>query len=101
MKTLWAIAGLLGVLVLWIGISAGFTDTERVVNPPATSSHAEESGMLASDMAMLDSMRASVSPAMTPMISRDPMWTDPDMIRAQEEYQAQLDRMLGKRPGLP
>jgi hypothetical protein len=29
------------------------------------------------------------------------MWIDPDMIRRQEEYEAQIDRMMGRRPGQP
>jgi hypothetical protein len=35
------------------------------------------------------------------MISVDSMWVDPNKIRLQEEYQAQLDRMIGKRPDQP
>jgi hypothetical protein len=57
--------------------------------------------MLESDIAMLELMRVSTSPVMMTMVQDDRMWTDPDMIRVQEEYQAQLDRMLGRRPGLP
>lgn len=57
--------------------------------------------MLESDQHMLERMRNSLSPSMNTMIENDPMWTDPEMIRAQEEYQAQLDRMIAKRPGTP
>ena len=60
---------------------------------------AEQLGMLESDQLMLQQMRTGTSPVMTTMIGEDPMWIDPDMIKAQEEYQAQLDRMLGQRPG--
>jgi len=38
---------------------------------------------------------------MTTMIRADPMWVDPEMIRLQEQYQMQVDRMLGNRPGQP
>lgn len=41
-------------------------------------------------------MRTAVSPLMNGMIAADPMWSDPDMIRAQEQYQAQMDRMVGR-----
>jgi hypothetical protein len=34
---------------------------------------------------------------MNTMIAADPMWVDEDMIRAQEQYQAQIDRMLARR----
>jgi hypothetical protein len=52
--------------------------------------------MLDSDIGMLEQMRAWVSPSMTGMIATDPMWVDPGMIRAQEQYQAQIDRMLAR-----
>jgi hypothetical protein len=41
-------------------------------------------------------MRVAVSPSMNTMIELDPMWVDPAMIRAQEQYQAQLDRMIAR-----
>ncbi|MEX0700447.1 MAG: hypothetical protein WD354_12025 [Acidimicrobiia bacterium] len=56
-----------------------------------------EAGMLEGDMRMLERMRVSVSSPMNTMIELDPMWVDSDMIRAQEQYQAQLDRMLARR----
>lgn len=69
---------------------------ERVVgNRPG------QTEMLESDQRMLERMRESVSPNMGSMIEQNPMWVDPDMIRLQEENQAQLDRMLGRRPGQP
>ena len=57
--------------------------------------------MLNADQQMLQQMRRVATPNMVTMIETDPMWTDPDMIRLQEEYQGQLDRMIGKRPGQP
>ncbi len=57
--------------------------------------------MLESDQQMLERMRNSLSPSMNTMIQNDPMWTDPEMIRAQEEYQAQLDRMIARRTERP
>lgn len=100
MKGLWAIAGLLAVLLLGITI-AGLSSVDGEVDRPVSQRGVQQSEMLESDMAMLDQMRASTSPVMLTMIGEDPMWTDPDMIRAQEEYQAQMDRMLGERPGQP
>lgn len=57
--------------------------------------------MLEADQLMLQQMRSAVIRNMVTMFETDPMWTDPDMIRLQEENQAQLDRMIGKRPGQP
>lgn len=56
-----------------------------------------EARMLEGDMRMLERMGVSVSSSMNTMIELDPMWVDSDMIRAQEQYQAQLDRMLARR----
>ncbi|MDP3984533.1 MAG: hypothetical protein Q8Q52_05970 [Acidimicrobiia bacterium] len=55
-----------------------------------------EAGMLGGDMQMLERMRVSVPSSMNTMIEVDPMWVDSDMIRAQEQYQAQLDRMIAR-----
>jgi hypothetical protein len=70
--------------------------------PPERSSHAalvadfQETGMLQGDTRMLEWMRAAISPSMNGMIELDPMWADSDMIQAQEQYQAQIDRMLAR-----
>lgn len=53
--------------------------------------------MLDQDMQMLERMRVTVSPNMNQMIELDPMWVDAEMLRAQEQYQAQVDRMLARR----
>lgn len=100
MKAIWAIVGLLTVLLLSIGVVAVVT-ADPGVNRPSPATYVERGDMLESDAVMLQEMRASASPVMMTMIQRDPMWTDPEMIRAQEEYQAQIDRMLGRRPGQP
>jgi len=57
--------------------------------------------MLDSNLPMLQQMRSAETLRMVTMIETNPMWTDPDMIRGQEEYQIQLDRMIAKRPGQP
>lgn len=52
--------------------------------------------MLDSNQGMLQQMRSAATPNMLTMIDSKPMWTDPDMIRRQEEFQRELDRMIGK-----
>ncbi len=100
MKGLTAIVGLLAVLLLGITV-AGLSIIQGDVDRPSYERGVQQPDMLESDMAMLEQMRASTSPVMMTMVQDDRMWTDPDMIRVQEEYQAQLDRMLGRRPGPP
>ena len=96
MKSLAAVVGLLVMVTIGLGIGLGASATP---DQPRTGVFAEQLGMLESDQLMLQQMRSGTSLGMTTMIREDPMWLDPDMIKAQEEYQAQLDRMLGKRPG--
>lgn len=100
MKGLTAIVGLLAILLLAITI-AGLSSIQGDVERPSHERGVQQPDMLESDMAMLEQMRASTSPVMMTMAQDDRMWTDPDMILVQEEYQAQLDRMLGRRPGPP
>lgn len=97
MKALWTTGGLLTVILLSIGVAAVITADPGIDRPAAT--YVDRGDMLESDAVMLEEMRASASPVMATMIQQDPMWTDSGMIRAQEEYQAQIDRMLGRRPG--
>lgn len=100
MKALQTLIGLFALLLLGISISA-LSDIEGRVDGPTSQTGVQQTEMLESDMAMLEQMQSSTSRVMMTMIQEDPMWTDPDMIRAQEDYQAQMDRMLGKRPGQP
>ncbi len=71
----------------------------------STSSHNEaipnrgQLTMLETDQQMLNLMRAEVSANMKNMTHHNPMWTDPSMIRLQEQYQVQLDRMIARRSG--
>ena len=97
MKVLQAFGGLLALLLLGITIVA-LSDNGRV-DDPAVQTDVRQTEMLESDAAMLDQMQSPTPSAMTTMIQENPMWTDPDMIRAQEDYQAQVDRMLGNRSG--
>jgi len=57
--------------------------------------------MLEAVQPMLDRMRVTVSPDVNTMLDQHPMWFDEAMIQAQEDYQAQLDRMVGRRSGRP
>ena len=100
MRGLTAVLGLLVVLMVGLGI-AGLHGSGPAGDRPANGVPAQQLGMLESDQVMLQRMRSGTSPVMMTMIQQDPMWVDPDMIRLQEEYQAQLDRMIGKRPGQP
>lgn len=100
MKGLTAILGLLALILLGITI-AGLSSIQGDVDGSSDGRVVQQPDMLESDMAMLEQMRAFTSPQMMTMVQDDRMWTDPPMIRAQEEYQAQLDRMLGRRPGPP
>ncbi|MEX1207904.1 MAG: hypothetical protein WEE36_04745 [Acidimicrobiia bacterium] len=96
MKGLAVLVGLLVMVTIGLGIGLGGSTPD---DQPTTRVRADHVGMPESDQLMLQQMRSGTSPGMTPMIREDPMWVDPDMIKAQEEYQAQLDRMVGKRPG--
>jgi hypothetical protein len=53
------------------------------------------------DMLDADQQMLERQPNMNSMIEQDPMWVDPEMIRLQEDYQAQIDRMMGRRPVQP
>lgn len=100
MKGLTAILGLLAFILLGITI-AGLSSVQGDVDGSSHGRVVQQPDMLESDMAMLEQMRAFTSPQMMTMVQDDRMWTDPLMIRVQEEYQAQLDRMLGRRPSPP
>ncbi|GMQ94369.1 MAG: hypothetical protein BMS9Abin12_1858 [Acidimicrobiia bacterium] len=57
-----------------------------------------QANMLESDQLMLDQMRTAAPLNMQSMIERNSMWLDPYMVRLQEQNQAQLDRMIARRP---
>lgn len=75
--------------------------------PPSTIDHDRSTrSAVVSDMNQLDMLDADQQmlerqPNMNSMIEQDPMWVDPEMIRLQEDYQAQIDRMMGRRPVQP
>jgi hypothetical protein len=96
----------LGVIIVLVAVVAATASAPpggetRTPGQGQNVSDVSQLDMLDADLRMLERMRASVSPNMDTMIEKDSMWVDPDMIRLHEEYQSQLDRMLGKRPGQP
>lgn len=98
------VVGLGGALLLGLVIGGGTTEGTGATgggDGSVTAIGVENLEMLESDRMMLERMRASTSQSMMTMIREDPMWRDEGMIQAQEEYQAQLDRMLGKRQSGP
>jgi len=98
----WTIALSLSFLVAALAVAAlPATQGEPPTQNRSAYDAEETARMLDADHEMLDRMRSAVSPVMDTMIHHDPMWIDPDMIRLQEEYEAQIDRMLGRRPGQP
>jgi len=106
MKARLTLLVMLAVTIPLIGLVAAVATAPPESDPGAPSSRRVVSDlgqldMLGSDQQMLDRMQAGADPNMGTMIDQDPMWVDPDMIRLQEEYQAQLDRMIGRRPGTP
>ena len=101
MKTLKILVGAWLVLIIVV-VTVAITDSSTTSQPGSRPgldvvSDLGQLDMLDSDQEMLQQMRSVTTPNMVTMIERDRMWTDPDMIRLQEEYQAQLDRMIGKR----
>lgn len=96
---------------IWLLLIAGavtlsLTDSSPVGDPALRSGNEVVSDrarleMLEADQRMLQQMGDSLRPGMETMISENLMWVDPGMIRLQEEYQAEIDRMLGQRRGQP
>ncbi|HSJ83202.1 MAG TPA: hypothetical protein VLA91_05225 [Acidimicrobiia bacterium] len=87
----------IAVLVTAAALSGSFTPGSA--QPSSRAPMVTESGeveMLDGDIRMLERMRVTAHSSMNTMIEADPMWVDPDMIRAQEQYQAQIDRMLAR-----
>lgn len=94
----------LAVGVLTVLALIASSPKRSVASPPARDRvviDQRQSEMTDADQRMLERMRVSVSPNMGTMIAGDQMWIDPEMIRLQEENQAALDRMVGRRPGSP
>jgi len=65
--------------------------------PPAVSDIAPIE-MAESHRPMMEQMRATVVPQMPSIMTSDPMWQNltPDMVRAMETQQADIDRMLAR-----
>jgi hypothetical protein len=94
-----AVTWVLFVVVAFAGAAMSGGLPGRPTEPdsrPAGVTDTMSPAMIEGDMQMLERMRATLSPSMDTMIEADPMWVDPQMIRAQEQYQAQIDRMLAR-----
>jgi hypothetical protein len=95
-----ATAWVLSVAVV-LGAAVSSDDPSHAsANPSIRTAGVADAGaawMLEGDMRMLERMRTAVSQSMDAMIAVDPMWVNPEMIQAQEGYQAQIDRMLARR----
>ena len=84
--------------VMTVAAMNGSDSASRATSSPrsAVTTHDFEVGMLERDNQMLESMRISSPSSMSTMIAADGMWVDPEMIWAQEQNQAELDRMIGR-----
>jgi hypothetical protein len=94
------------LLLIIVAVAIAITGPQSASGPGPRPGHQVVSDlaqldMLEADQQMLQQMRSGATPNMVTMIRVDPMWVDPNMVRLQEEYQAQLDRMIGKRPRQP
>lgn len=108
----------IGALAWWMALAVGFvavladtsTTTPRELAPTvgvSPSSGVGSTGRGSTDMVerhvrMTNQMRVSVADAgMRARMAGDPMWQmrfNPAYIRAEEDYQRQMDRMLGRAP---
>ena len=95
-STAWLLLVVMVMAVVAFGPSL-LQDPTRNPSPTAAVTDLGRDGMLEGDMQMLERMRVTVIPNMNQMIELDPTWVDPEMLRAQEQYQAQIDRMLARR----
>lgn len=94
--TVWLLLVVTVMVVVALGPSL-LQDPVGESSPTAVVTDLGRDAMLDEDMQMLERMRVTVSPNMNQMIELDPMWVDAEMLRAQEQYQAQIDRMLARR----
>jgi len=93
----------LAVLIGLVGVISGTSGVDNVGSTTNDGVVADLGRLpsLDADHEMLDQMRATEVPNRGVMADQNPMWDDPDTIRAQEQYEAQIDRMIGRRPGRP
>jgi len=91
----------LTIVIALVGVLNGTTGVD---NAGSTTSHDVVTDLgelhnLEADHHMLEQMRATAVPNTGVMADQNPMWDDPDTVRLQEQYEAQIDRMIGRRPG--
>ncbi len=95
------LVGAVGVLALAVGaLAIGTAPDESPPRPPTVVSDVGLLPMIEDHALMTEQMRAAApSERMTSSMVTDRMWGDwsLDMVREQEAYQAQIDRMLARR----
>lgn len=105
MKGRLALISLLSLVIL-IAIAGMVTGTTSTDLTNSTTNHdvltdTAQLDSLEKDHHMLEQMRTAVVASAGARNDTLPMWTDSDVVRAQEQYEAQIDRMIGRRPGRP
>ena len=98
MKALVAATGV--VMATVIALAVATAPEEPPVRPPVVVSDARLLPMLDGHTRMTEQMQvATPTNRMTSSMVSDPVWGDwsADMVREQEAYQAQIDRMLARR----
>jgi len=101
MKVGWTVAvvSITILVTLVVAVSSSHPASEhRVPAGYQVVSDLGQADMLESNQLMLDQMRTAAPLNMRAMIERNSMWVNPDMVRLQEQNQAQLDRMIARRP---
>lgn len=104
-RTVIALLVLAGIGIFGIGAVVG-SGSDSDGGTTGTRNHSSGNGamtaMLERHQAMMEQMRAGVTPEMLRLMDADPMWkamrTD-EFATLMEEHQDQIDRMLGLAPG--
>ena len=97
------VKGLIAVgalMLVFIGLVIATAPDEPTARPPSVVSDVRLIPMLDDHTFMTEQMRvATPNGGMSSRMVTDPMWGDwsEDMLREQEAYQAQIDRMLARR----
>lgn len=99
MRFLLFLGGLLFVTTVALAIATAPDTPTGVVDRWQVVENRADLEMLGQHDSMMGQMRASMVPQMETIMQSDPMRTglSHDMIRAMEQNQAQIDRMLGRR----
>lgn len=88
------------LIVVFIGVVIATAPDEPTARPASVVSDARLVPMLDDHTSMTEQMRvATPNGGMSARMVTDPVWGDwsEDMVREQEAFQAQIDRMLARR----